>query len=66
MLIVKWQGKLAPTLCILNSRTSLYRAIRDMSLKFVDSLSTAQHKQLLVLSAISLYPVMYQESMCEK
>ena len=40
--------------------------IRGMSLKFVDSLSTAQQKQLLVFSAISLYSVMYQECMCEK
>ena len=40
--------------------------IRGMSLKFVDSLSTAQHKQLLVFSAISLYSVMYQVYMCEK
>ena len=37
-----------------------------MSLKFVDSLSTAQHKQLLVFIALSLYSVMYQEYMCEK
>ena len=43
-----------------------YMNIRGMSLKFVDSLSTAQHKQLLVFSAISLYSVMYQEYMCEK
>ena len=40
--------------------------VRGMSLKFVDSLSTAQQKQLLVVSAISLYLVMYQEYMCEK
>ena len=37
-----------------------------MSLKFMDSVSTAQHKQLLVSSAISLYSVMYEEYMCEK
>ena len=36
-----------------------------MSLKFVDSMSTAQHKQLLVSSAISLYLVINQENMSE-
>ena len=40
--------------------------VRGMSLKFVDSLSTAQHKQLLVFSAISSYSVLYQECICEK
>ena len=40
--------------------------VRGMSLKFVDSLSTAKHKQLLVFSAISFYSVMYQEYKCEQ
>ena len=40
--------------------------LRGMSLKFVDNLSTAQHKHLLVSTAISLYSVMYQEYMWEK
>ena len=42
-----------------------HQVLRGMSLKFVDSMSTAQHKQLLVSSAISLYSVMYQKYMYE-